>query len=127
MPLDLDDIDKAALVELLREVIAADRYPLSPRIRQLRAILGKLYPPPRRPEPYPPKPVGEPEHGAGEEDQMKRTPTLSIFRQTTSQSCDDPTRGLSTNSRGHRNMSAGITSAPVSDTSRIWQPSVQCP
>jgi hypothetical protein len=42
MPLDLDDIDKAALVELLREVIAADPFPLSPRIRKLRAILGKL-------------------------------------------------------------------------------------
>jgi hypothetical protein len=45
MPLDLNDDDKAALVELLREVIAADRYPLSPRIRKLRAILDKLVPP----------------------------------------------------------------------------------
>jgi hypothetical protein len=63
MPLDLDDADKAALVELLREVIAADRYPLSPRIRKLRAILDKLVPPPQRAEPYPaPKPVGEPSH-----------------------------------------------------------------
>ena len=61
MPLDLDDNDKAALVELLRQVIAADRYPLSPRIRKLRAILDRLNPPAPRPEPYPaPKPPGEP-------------------------------------------------------------------
>ena len=58
---DLDDTDKAALVELLREVIAADRYPLSPRIRKLSAILDKLDPPPPRTEPFPaPKPIGEP-------------------------------------------------------------------
>jgi hypothetical protein len=60
MSLDLDDSDKTALVELLRETIAADRYPLSPRIRKLRSILDKLAPSPR-PEPYPaPKPIGEP-------------------------------------------------------------------
>jgi hypothetical protein len=51
MPLDFDDNDKAALIELLREVIAADRFPLSPRIRKLRAILDKLAPPERQPEP----------------------------------------------------------------------------
>jgi hypothetical protein len=48
---DLADADKAALIELLRETIAADRYPLSPRIQKLRAILAKLAPPPPRPEP----------------------------------------------------------------------------
>jgi hypothetical protein len=58
MPLDLDDGDKAALVEL---VIAADRYPLSPRIRRLRAILDKLEPPAPGPEPFPAtKPLREP-------------------------------------------------------------------
>jgi hypothetical protein len=58
---DLADADKAALIELLRKTIAADRYPLSPRIRQLRAILDKLEPPTPRPEPFPPpKPIGEP-------------------------------------------------------------------
>ena len=61
MPLDLDDLDKAALLELLREVIATDPYPLSPRIRKLRAILDKLDPPSPRPEPFPAaKPPGEP-------------------------------------------------------------------
>jgi hypothetical protein len=59
--LDLDDDDKAALIELLKETIAADRFPLSPRIRKLRAILAKLEPAPPRPDPYPaPKPIGEP-------------------------------------------------------------------
>jgi hypothetical protein len=32
-------------------VIAADRYPLSPRITKLRAILDKLEPQQRRPQP----------------------------------------------------------------------------
>jgi hypothetical protein len=60
-PLDLDDADRAALVELLRETIAADRYPLSPRISKLRTILAKLEPPAARPAPYPaPKPAGQP-------------------------------------------------------------------
>lgn len=40
MHLDLTDADTAALADLLRDTIAADRFPLSPRIRRLRAILG---------------------------------------------------------------------------------------
>jgi len=41
--------------------IAADRFPLSPRIRTLKRILDKLAPPPPSPEPLlPPKPPGEP-------------------------------------------------------------------
>jgi hypothetical protein len=32
---DLDDDEKAALVELLRETIERDRFPLSPRMRSL--------------------------------------------------------------------------------------------
>jgi hypothetical protein len=48
MPLDLDDMDKIALVELLREVIDNDPYPLSPRIRKRRRILDKLEPAPPR-------------------------------------------------------------------------------
>jgi len=46
-----NDTDEAALAELLRQVIAADRYPLSPRITKLRAILDKLEPQQRRPQP----------------------------------------------------------------------------
>jgi hypothetical protein len=63
MPADLDDTDIAALAELLREVVATDPYPLSPRIKKLRAILDKLEPPTPRPEPLPPpKPIGEPSY-----------------------------------------------------------------
>ena len=60
MPLDLDDTDKAALVEVLRQTIATDPFPLSPRIRKLGAILAKLEPPPPRPEPPEPYPAPKP-------------------------------------------------------------------
>jgi hypothetical protein len=61
MPLDLTDDETAALIELLRGTIDRDRFPLSPRIRQLRAILTKIEPPAPRAAPYPaPKPIGEP-------------------------------------------------------------------
>jgi hypothetical protein len=57
---DLDDGDKAIIVELLRETIARDRFPLSPRVMSLKAILAKLYSPAPRPAPLPaPKPPGE--------------------------------------------------------------------
>jgi len=51
---------KAILIELLRETIERDRFPLSPHIKSLKAILAKLNPPAPRPEPLPPpKPPGE--------------------------------------------------------------------
>jgi len=53
--LDLDD----AFVALLTRTIADDRYPLSPRIRTLKAILAKLRPEPVR-EPLPPPKVYAP-------------------------------------------------------------------
>jgi hypothetical protein len=57
---DLTDDDKAILVELLRETIDRDRFPLSSRIKSLKAVLAKLDPPAPRPEPLPPpKPPGE--------------------------------------------------------------------
>jgi hypothetical protein len=57
---DLTDDDKAILVELLRETIDRDSFPLSPRIKSLKAVLAKLDPPAPRPEPLPPpKPPGE--------------------------------------------------------------------
>src|SRR5205814_6457998 len=46
--------EKAVLAGLLRTTIAADRYPLSPRVRSLKAILDKPDPPASRPEPLPP-------------------------------------------------------------------------
>ena len=48
---DLTNAETLALLNLLSETIEADRYPLSPRIQKLRAILAKLAPPPPRPEP----------------------------------------------------------------------------
>jgi hypothetical protein len=41
---DLSNEEKSALVELLKHTIDGDRYPLSPRIRTLKAILAKLDP-----------------------------------------------------------------------------------
>jgi hypothetical protein len=55
---NLTDKERANLVRFLREALKADRYPLSPRMRRLKALLAKLAPPPPRPEP-PPKPPGE--------------------------------------------------------------------
>jgi hypothetical protein len=53
MTLDLSDDETAALTRLLTNTIDADRYPLSPRIQTLKAILGKIRPEPVR-EPLPP-------------------------------------------------------------------------
>jgi len=61
--LELNDHDKAALAAVLRATIAADRFPLSPRVQQLRAILDRLEPPPARPQPFPaPRMIGEPSY-----------------------------------------------------------------
>ena len=58
MPLDLDDDERAALVELLTGEMKGTRYPLSPRLRPLKSLLAKLgvgsthatvYPPPKPP------------------------------------------------------------------------------
>jgi hypothetical protein len=54
MTLDLTDDETAALVRLLRRTIDDDRYPMSPRLAPLRAILAKLEPPQPRPRPPPP-------------------------------------------------------------------------
>ena len=42
MQLDLSDDETRALLNVLVEVIEADKYPLSPRVRLLRGILAKL-------------------------------------------------------------------------------------
>jgi hypothetical protein len=60
MTTELTDQDKGMLAKLLRETIAADRFPLSPRVRRWQAILDKLEPPAQRPEPPPLKPPGTP-------------------------------------------------------------------
>jgi hypothetical protein len=59
MNLDLTDEEAAALTRELPDIIESDRYPFSPRIRTLRAILPKLRPEPIR-EPLPPPKVYAP-------------------------------------------------------------------
>src|SRR3982074_2378207 len=45
MPLpDLTDDERAELVRLLRDAIAADRYFLSPQVKRLKSILAKVDP-----------------------------------------------------------------------------------
>jgi hypothetical protein len=47
--------EREPVLKLLRDTIAADRFPLSPRIRTLRSAVAKLDPaPPEMAEPYPP-------------------------------------------------------------------------
>jgi hypothetical protein len=60
MPAALTDAALAALAKLLRETIAADRFPLSPRVRRWRAILDKLKPLMPKPGLPPLKPPGTP-------------------------------------------------------------------
>lgn len=61
MIVDFSEVEGVALVELLTESIGASRYPLSPRIKTLKAMLAKMKPPSPRPEPYPPpKAAAEP-------------------------------------------------------------------
>jgi hypothetical protein len=64
---DLTPEDKAILAELLRETIAADyRFPMSPRMQSLRAILDKLEQatsPPLKPPPGEAEQAARPKRG----------------------------------------------------------------
>jgi hypothetical protein len=55
MNLELTDEEEAVLERELRRIIADDRYPLSSRIRTLKAILNKIRPEPERAPPPPPQ------------------------------------------------------------------------
>ena len=57
MNLDLSDEEAAALAQELHDIVENDRYPFSPRIRTLRAVLTKLDLPAPRPEPLPLPPL----------------------------------------------------------------------
>jgi hypothetical protein len=52
MHLELSDGETAALAQELHNIVENDRYPFSPRIRTLGAVLSKLRPEPAR-EPLP--------------------------------------------------------------------------
>jgi hypothetical protein len=54
MTLDLADDEKDALAELLRRTIDEDRFPMSPRLAPLKAILSKIERPELRPDLPPP-------------------------------------------------------------------------
>ena len=58
--IDLTEDERAALAAFLRDAIAADRFPMSPRWRPIKSALAKIDPQPE-PPPLPPlKPAGEP-------------------------------------------------------------------
>ena len=57
--LDLTDDEAAALTQELHDIAENDRYPFSPRVQTLRAILHKLRPEPV-PKPLPPQKVYAP-------------------------------------------------------------------
>ena len=63
MYLDLTDAEAEALARELSWIVVGDRYPLSPRIQTLRAILGKLRPEPVREPPPAPKVYAPPSTG----------------------------------------------------------------
>ena len=64
MMLDLTEEETDALTRLLRGTIDRERYPLSPRIQTLKAILDKIRPKPAR-EPLPPPKVYAPPRASG--------------------------------------------------------------
>jgi hypothetical protein len=53
LPLSADE--KVALAAALKSTINGDRFPLSPRVRTLTAILERLEPPKPAPAPLPPR------------------------------------------------------------------------
>ena len=55
MMLDLSDQETDALAGLLHRTIDDDRYPLSPRVQTLKAILAKIQPEPAHAPLPPPK------------------------------------------------------------------------
>jgi hypothetical protein len=58
--LDMSDNEAAALIKELHDTVDNNRYPFSPRIQTLRAILAKLKPEPVREPSLPPKMYASP-------------------------------------------------------------------
>jgi hypothetical protein len=81
MRLELSDEETAALIQELHDIVESDKYPFSPRIRTLRAILAKLRPKPVR-EPLPPPKVYAPPRATAtrrrRRGQVERTPKMKI-------------------------------------------------
>src|SRR5829696_7677877 len=64
---DLTGADLATIAKLLRDTIAAARFPLSPRVRRWQAILDKLEAAATAPGTATVEAAGHAEHAAGEE------------------------------------------------------------
>lgn len=58
--IEFSEEERAALAAFLRDSIAADRFPMSPRWRPIRSALEKIDPQPTRPPLPPLKPAGAP-------------------------------------------------------------------
>jgi hypothetical protein len=63
MSLNLSEEEAAALTQELRNIVENDRYPFSPRVRTLSAVLNKLSPEPVRKPLPPPKVYAPPSKG----------------------------------------------------------------
>jgi hypothetical protein len=99
MHLELSDEEATALTQELDDIVESDRYPLSPRIRTLRAILAKLRPEPVRP-PLPPLKVYEPPpkgryRGEGEIKARTRPDRRNLEDKDNSQQSDTSEREVS--------------------------------
>ena len=77
MMLDLTDEETDALARLLSRTIDDDRYPLSPRIQNLKGILAKLRPEPVH-EPLPPLKHYEPAREGDASDRKSAVPTCPL-------------------------------------------------
>jgi hypothetical protein len=63
-PFALSDVEREALIALLKRTIDEDRFPHAPRLAPLKAILAKLVPPPPQPAPrLPSRAPAPPSHG----------------------------------------------------------------
>jgi len=74
MTSDLTDQDRADLARILHELIEADRYPFSPKVRRWKELLAKLDPAPASSvTPYPaPKRAGVPSLSLSRKKQRRR-------------------------------------------------------
>jgi hypothetical protein len=112
MNLELSDEEAAALIRELHDIIESDKYPFSPRIRALRAILAKLRPESVR-EPLPPLKVYDPPRSSAARRRGFWAPLTTCRRRTAS----NPDRPFSWEEK-HARTSQGVRR---SANSRCWR------
>jgi hypothetical protein len=76
MNLELTDEQSEALIRELGQIVRNDRYFLSPRVRVLRDILGKLRPEPARPTAAPAAELRAAEQGEISETAVEPAPSV---------------------------------------------------